>query len=32
VNLLYADTERTTYTDAQPLDYERLVLDFSMKY
>ena len=32
VNLLYAHTERTTYTDALPLDYERLVLDFSMKY
>ena len=32
VNLLYSDTERTTYTDLMPLDYERLVLDFSMKY
>ncbi len=32
VNLLYSDTERTTYTDSSPLDYKRLVLDFSMKY
>ena len=32
INLLYSDTERTTYTDPNPLDYKRLVLDFSMKY
>lgn len=32
INLLYSDTERATYTDPNPLDYKRLVLDFSMKY